>query len=183
MRKTILGIFPKHTDADSALFHLKEEGIDASEVSVIAREESVKRYRSRGDGGRGAVTGGLLGGLAGLLIATTPVVLPGVGILIAGPLTILASFATGALAGGVLGALIDIGVSERAARSYERRIERGEVLLAVNADDQIENKVKQILKDHNAEEITEISSEQSRLIGQETPSVAYASRVTRPKKR
>ena len=175
MKKTILGIFPKHEDADRALFHLKDEGFKASEVSVIAREDTMKKYRAEeaDNAGTGVLTGGVLGGLAGLLIAATPVIVPGLGLLVAGPLTLLASFATGALAGGLIGALIDMGVSEDTAKSYENKIKNGEVLLAVNASDKDESKVQRILKDHNAEELTTLPSEQRRNTAREASNVAF----------
>src|SRR5260370_373312 len=102
-RKIILGIFPKQENADEALFHLKEEGFDSDEMSVITREDKVVKYRP-GNDLTGTVTGTILGGLAGLLIAITPVVVPGLGaVLIVGPLTALSGFLTGAIAGGLMG--------------------------------------------------------------------------------
>lgn len=171
MKKLLLGVFPKHEDADTALFHLKDTGIESEEISIIAREDKVKEYRSRESGGEAVVAGGLLGGIAGLLIAATPVVLPGVGILIAGPLTVLTGLAMGAVTGGLLGALVDVGISESQARRFEKYIKEGGILLAVPVSEKTEAKARGILKEHNAEEITVIpyTEEIKKLYQQEYP--------------
>lgn len=156
MKKLLLGVFPKHEDADTALFHLKDVGFESEETSIIAREDRMQQYRSKGSGGEAVVAGGILGGLAGLLIAATPVVLPGVGILVAGPLTALTGLAMGAVTGGLLGALIDAGISESQARRIEKYIKEGGVLLTLPVSDKNEDKARSILKEHAAEEITVI---------------------------
>ena len=172
----ILGLFPKREDADEALFHLTDNGFKTDEISVIANEERLAKYRSKKSGGDGALTGGLLGGLTGLLIAATPVVLPGVGILVAGPLTALTGLAMGAITGGLFGALIDLGVSEKQARSYEKRIKKGGVLLTVPVSEKTEDKARQIMKAHNAEELTIIrASKETEAFHQQPSSQSYQS--------
>ncbi len=154
----ILGIFPNREDADEALFHLTDNGFKTNEISVIANEERMDKYRSKESGGDSILTGGILGGLAGLLIASAPVVVPGIGILVAGPLTVLTGFAMGAVTGGLLGALVDLGMSEGQAKRYEKRIKEGGVLLAVPVNEKTEEKARKIMKEHNAEELTIIHS-------------------------
>lgn len=154
MKKLILGIFSKHEDADEALFHLKEAGFDSDEMSIIAREDTVKKYRSKDSGGDSIVTGGILGGLAGILLTAVPIVLPGIGILVAGPLTILTGLAVGAVTGGVIGTLVSIGVSENQAKSYEKHLQKGGVLLTVPVSDKSLEKAQKILENHNAQELT-----------------------------
>ena len=153
MRHILLGIFSKQKDADDALFELADAGFVGDEISVVTKDDTVKKYRSTADGGEAIATGGILGGLAGLLIAATPVVLPGVGILVAGPLTVLTGLTLGAVTGGLLGALVEAGVSEDQARSYERRIKTGEVLLGVPVDEKTEKKARDIMGKYNAEEL------------------------------
>jgi uncharacterized membrane protein len=156
MKKMILALFPKKEDADEALFHLTDDGFKSEEISVIAREDRMEQYRSKRTKGDATVTGALLGGLAGLLIVATPIVLPGVGVLVAGPLTALTGLALGTLTGGIIGALVDIGLSEPQARQYEKRIKEGGVLLSVPVDDNHLDKARKILEGHNAEEVTVI---------------------------
>ena len=104
MKRLLLGTFEKHEEADAAIVHLEQKGFESDAVSVITRQSIAGQYAPK-EGHKGAVTGGVLGGLAGLLIAATPVVLPGA-VLIAGPLTILTGAAIGAITGGILGALV-----------------------------------------------------------------------------
>lgn len=152
MKRILLGTFEKHEEADAAIVQMEQKGFESDAVSVITRQNIAGKYAQK-EGHKGAVTGGVLGGLAGLLIAATPVVLPGA-LLIAGPLTILTGAALGVITGGILGALVDIGVPEESAREYERTIQRGGVLLAVTVDEETKDIAKQIMKEHNAEELT-----------------------------
>lgn len=174
MKQVLLGIFPKQEDADAALFELGDAGFISQEVSVIANEDKMKEYQS-GVGGEATVTGGILGGLAGLLIAATPVVLPGVGILVAGPLVALTGLAVGAVTGGLLGTLVDLGLSESQAQSYERRIKEGAVLLGVMVDEKTEKKAGGIMGKHNEEELVIVPyTEKKERVSQLTQERSYA---------
>lgn len=175
MKHILLGIFRKQEDADSALVELGDSGFVTDEISVVAREDKMKKYRSKGIGGEAIATGGILGGLAGLLIATAPVVIPGVGILVAGPLVALSGLALGALTGGLIGALVDAGLSESQARSYENRIQQGEVLLGIQVDDTNETKARDILEKHHAEELVLVPyGEKTKATGRSTYTGGYA---------
>lgn len=174
MKHVLLGIFKKQEDADTAVLELGDAGFLTEEVSVIANEEKVKKYRSRENGGEAIAAGGILGGLAGLLIAATPVVLPGVGILVAGPLAMVTGLAFGTVTGGLLGALIDFGLSESQARNYERRIKGGEILVGVQVDDSTETKARDILEKHHAEELLLIPyTEKTKVAGRGTQEESY----------
>jgi uncharacterized membrane protein len=52
--------------------------------------------------------------------------------------TTAAGAATGAAAGGVIGALVNIGVTEEHAKQYEDRVNAGDVLVAVHAEEDID---------------------------------------------
>ncbi len=152
MKYVLLGIFQKQEDADAALFQLGNARFVSDEISVAAREDNLKRYRQKEMERETIITGGLLGGLAGLLLVVTPIVLPGTGILIIGPLTILSGLTLGAVAGGLLGALVDSGLSKNQARSYSRQVEEGGVLLGVQVDGQTGKKARDIMEKHHADE-------------------------------
>jgi uncharacterized membrane protein len=153
MSKMILGLYKSRKSADDAYTHFKEEGFQGEEISVITSEDSTKEKAEEGLGG-GALTGGVVGGIAGLLISLTPVVVPGLGaLLIAGPLTILTSTLLGLTTGGLIGALVDLGLSESTARVYEGGLKRGGVLLAVLVDDESRDKARKIMNMHKAEHI------------------------------
>ncbi len=184
MTKLLLGVFPQQEEADETIMDLADAGFVTDEISVIAKEDTMQRYRSREVSGETIVTGGILGGLAGLFIATTPIILPGFGILVAGPLAAITGLALGAVAGGVLGALIDMGVSESQARRYERRIQEGAILIGVTVDETNEKTALKVMEQHNAEELTLIPlAEKVRTFRQSSSSVFQGAKGGKTSKR
>ncbi len=181
-----MGIFTRHGDADKALLRLRKEGIEVKEISVIVRQDIVSSYRSPKNESEGILTGSVLGGLAGLLIGLTPVILPGIGaVLVVGPLTMLTTTLMGVLAGGLIGTLVEIGVPERSAKIFEKSIKKGGVLLAVTANYKNEKQVRQILDMHDVKDLTIIPSARKvsgQLLEQQI-SVAYPSRIAKPVRR
>lgn len=152
MKHYVIGIFKNSKHAGMAVSELKEKGY-TDDISVVAKEwegtEVTSHTVKDTDAGvGGAITGAVVGGLAGLLIGVTTLAIPGIGaVLIAGPLAALLG-ATGALTGGLIGALAQIGISEDKARLYEDAVRRGEVLVAVAADHEYEDDVRNIFNKH-----------------------------------
>ena len=85
--------------------------------------------------GVGAVIGGTVGALAAAIAAVgTSLVIPALGIVVAGPLA--ASFAgagAGAAAGSLLGALVGLGIPDEQAQLLEGGIKSGGVVIRVKA--------------------------------------------------
>src|SRR5262245_23006785 len=79
----------------------------------------------------GAVVGGGLGATLGIIAAVgAMVIIPGLGVAVAGPLA--ASLAgAGGLVGGALGALYGSGIPMEKAQELEHRIREGSILLGV----------------------------------------------------
>lgn len=171
MIKTILGIFTDQKDADHAVDDLHDAGFNPKDVSIVMKNQA-GGYHVRDDGSvvtdstiSGAATGGIIGGIAGLLIGMGAIAVPGIGaLLIGGPLaaafgltgaaaTTVSGAATGVLAGGLLGALVGLGVPEDEARVYEEKIRAGGVLVAVSAAADAAPDARAILEDNNAEQI------------------------------
>jgi hypothetical protein len=77
----------------------------------------------------------------------------------AGPLaTVLAGLAgagAGAVAGGILGALVDLGIPEETAGYYAEGVRRGGTLVSVRVDDQYTDKALNILNRHNPVDLNE----------------------------
>ncbi len=100
--------------------------------------------------------GGVLDAALDLLASMGALAIPGVGRLIAvGPLlSTLSAVAAGAAAVGLGGALMVVGVPERAAKQYEDRIAGGDILISVNAAtaEQVE-RAKEVLEFAQAEDI------------------------------
>lgn len=156
MKELLLGLFPSQKDANKARLQLKQVGLQNDEITVIEQEDRVSKLRRvrKHITGEGALTGGILGGLAGLLVAATPVVLPGMGMLLIGPFVIFIGFAIGAVTGGTLGALVDLGISVSQIKRYRQRIKTGSVLLATPVDEEKVEEVQEIMEDSKAEEQT-----------------------------
>ena len=82
---------------------------------------------SRMDSGGGV--GATLGAIAAI---GTTLALPGLGLLIAGPIAAaLAGGGAGALTGGLVGALIGHGIPEEQAKQYEQGIREGGIVMGV----------------------------------------------------
>ncbi|MCX7712029.1 MAG: DUF1269 domain-containing protein [Clostridia bacterium] len=99
----------------------------------------------------GVVTGGILGGLAGLLIGAGSMMIPGLGIIAAaGPITGLLS---GAVTGGIVGGLIDLGIPENRSKQYETDIKAGKILFSMKTDDDKVEQIGSILRSNGATSI------------------------------
>jgi hypothetical protein len=105
------------------------------------------------------MTGGALGGLAGLLIGIGAITIPGIGpVVAAGPLgTALASTLVGAgigaATGGIIGALVDAGVPEEEARLYQTGVERGGVLVTARVPAGQEQATLDVLNANGARDV------------------------------
>lgn len=164
---TTIGVFNNAEHAEMAIADLKSIGINDTDISYVYSAEG-KTVIEEGDGtsvgesaAKGAGTGAILGGIAGLVVANG--ILPGLGSLfVAGPLatalgltgaaaTTAAGALTGAAAGTLVGALAGLGVSEEDAKVYEEKVKLGSILIAAKSEDT--GRVREIFEKHGAEEI------------------------------
>jgi hypothetical protein len=91
--------------------------------------------------------------------------IPGVGPFIAaGPvMAALGGAAIGAGAGGLIGALVGLGIPEYEAKRYEGKLREGNILISVHSDNRDETKrAKEILERDGADEISSSSEEKVR---------------------
>jgi hypothetical protein len=109
-----------------------------TDKKVVTTELGSKALEGAGVGaGVGAVTGGALAALA----AAATVMIPGVGLVVAGPIAAaLAGAGAGAVTGGAIGALIGSGIPEERARIYETGLKEGGIVLGVapRSDDDVD---------------------------------------------
>src|SRR5262249_37529882 len=99
--------------------------------------ENKAPFQRRTEAAEGLVVGGAIGravgaALAAVLAIGTTIVVPGFGLVIAGPLA--AAFAgggAGAVAGGIIGGLIGLGIPEPDARAYQEALRDGGLVLGV----------------------------------------------------
>jgi hypothetical protein len=142
---TTIGIFATHTEAESSLNELRQFGVSDTDLSYVFInekghvEDAQTGDKMTGGAATGATAGAIIGGIAGLVVANG--VLPGLGTLIvAGPLaaalgftgiaaTAVAGAATGVVAGGFIGALVNLGVDKQDVQLYEDHVRRGGVLV------------------------------------------------------
>lgn len=146
----VVGLLPDMGSVRKALEALRAQGISDEQIGLAMRqaEEQLSSDEQPSltaqDATAGLVGGGIIGGLAGLLSTTGVVAIPGLAPLLAGGsliallgttgASIVATSELGAVAGGLVGALISINVPETAARRYEEAVHRGQILITVRTD-------------------------------------------------
>ena len=83
--------------------------------------------------GVGAGIGGTIGAvLAGIAAVGTTLVLPGIGLVVAGPLAAaIAGAGAGGVAGGLVGALVGSGIPEERVKHYDAGVKEGGILMGV----------------------------------------------------
>ncbi|MBH0229391.1 general stress protein [Halobacillus yeomjeoni] len=160
-KKIIGGVFSHVGDTERAIQQLKEQGFEAKDISVFAKDKnkvnviedetgtqvtSNKGGRGKNSGkgaGLGAASGGVLGGLTGLVTGLGLLTIPGIGQLAAaGPLAAtLTGAGVGAGGGGIVGALVGAGMSEEDAKQYEKYLKDGKTIVIVETDQKHEDKV------------------------------------------
>jgi hypothetical protein len=138
------GVFENEPAADRAVTGLLTAGFHKDRISVVtsltlpnhAEHEDVESVDPAGSHTSGAVAlGGAIGSVLGGLTAAVGIVATGgVGLLIVGPLIMGA--ATGGMAGGFVGAMITRGFEPEIADFYDQALQKGLVLVAVEASDE-----------------------------------------------
>lgn len=165
--KTIMGAFDTNAQAQSAAQALVNAGVPRDDISVIANNEAgaYAPYTDTADYstttghavGHDAKVGAEWGAGIGLLVGLTGLAIPGLGWIAAAGWfagTLLGA-GTGAIIGGLVGALTHIGVPEADAAHYTEAVRRGNVLLAVRAEDSSAQRVADVLSNAGAINIDE----------------------------
>lgn len=142
----VTGTFSGRDDAERAYSSLTDRGYTQDDVNLLMSDETRKRYFGddvKSDLGskamEGAGAGGAIGGTLGAIIAAlasagTSFAIPGLGIIIAGPLVAaLAGAGAGGLTGGIIGALVRVGIPEDRAKLYDEDIRSGGIVMGVPA--------------------------------------------------
>lgn len=175
MATTVVGMFKYREDAEDAIRTLSELGYDPQGMSVVMKDVKEAERISKSQGTKvaegaasGAVAGGAALGLAGLLVGTGVLALPGLGALfVGGPIatalgltgaaaTTATGAVTGALAGGIIGSLVGMGASPEVAKEYEEEIKAGGILLAVPARDTRSDEVRDVYERYRASSVRDL---------------------------
>lgn len=153
MSKTVLGVFDSEDQAKRAVDELEKKGFSRDEISIVAKEGSVRGDSQQGDDGlsEGITTGGVVGGAAGLLASMGALAIPGIGpVLAVGP---IAAVLGGAVTGGLAGGLIDWGIPEESGRRFQDRVREGKIVTLVRTHDDRVDQAADILRRHGAKDV------------------------------
>lgn len=137
-------LFPTREAAEKAYNDALDKGYTPKDINVIMSEDSRNKYygsvlvkeetKATQGMGVGGAAGAAIGGIVAALAALgTNLVIPGLGLIIAGPLAAgLAGVGVGSISGGLIGALVGWGIPEDKAKIYETGIKDGGIILGVN---------------------------------------------------
>ena len=141
----LTGMFRDRESAERAYNSLQSRGYSQDDINLMMSDETRKKHFVKSDDDtdlgnkalEGAGAGSAIGGTAGAIIGAvaaigTAVAIPGLGLVIAGPIAAgLAGAGAGGLTGGIVGALIGSGIPEDRAKHYESGIKEGGIVMGV----------------------------------------------------
>jgi hypothetical protein len=153
------GLFHDRESAERAYQGALDRGYSRDDVNLVMSEDTRNRHfgdtagretelgnKAAEGAGVGAGIGGALGAIAAAVAAVgTSIAIPGLGLVVAGPVAAaLAGAGAGGAAGGLVGALVGWGIPEERVKQYESGIKEGGILMGLrtrNDEDaeQIEN--------------------------------------------
>lgn len=144
----VTGLFPDRESAERAYSSVTDRGYSNDDVNLVMSDATRKAHFADGAGvetelgnkaAKGAGIGGAIGGTLGAVAAAvaavgTSLLIPGLGLVIAGPVAAaLAGAGAGSVTGGLVGALVGWNLPEARLKEYEEGIKGGGILLGVNA--------------------------------------------------
>jgi hypothetical protein len=140
----LTGLFNDKDSSERAYQSLRDRGYSEDEINVMMSDETRNKWFADDDdselgnkAAEGAGVGGAIGGtlgavIGGLAALGTNLVLPGVGLIVWGPIAAaLAGAGAGGATGTLVGALIGWGIPEEHAQRYEEGIKNGGAMLGV----------------------------------------------------
>ena len=149
----VTGLYDSPENAGRAYTDLTtKHGYKSEDVSVLMSDDTRHRHfadakpgaefetgsKAAEGAGVGAATGMSVGAvLGGLLAAATSIAIPGLGLIVAGPIAgAIAGAGAGGAAGTLVGALIGAGIPEERAKVYDEGIRSGGIVLGTRARDE-----------------------------------------------
>ena len=161
--KLVTGLFKTRVAAEAAVDAIIKRGYTRDDISVLmsdatkSKEFAVETGTHAADGaGIGGAVGGTIGAvLAAIAAVGTSIALPGIGLVVAGPIAAaLAGAGAGGATGGIIGALIGAGIPEHRAKVYDAGLRGGGILLGVEAKDNDDaDKLERLLEDIGADHV------------------------------
>jgi len=140
---------------------MNEAGVSQDDISVLMSEQTrgrefvLKAATKAPEGAAtGLVAGGALGAIAAALVAVGSVAIPGIGLFAAGPLVAaLAGAGAGGVAGGLVGSLVGLGFPEHEAKLVSDQVQKGAILVGVEAHEDRVDAIKKIMKDAGGKDV------------------------------
>lgn len=143
-RDWLVGSFSDRASAEAAYEDLRARGYSDEDINVMMSDATRGTWYGRDEttelgskAPEGATAGGVIGGAlgavaAGIAAIGTNLVLPGLGLIVWGPIAAaLAGAGVGGATGGIIGALVGYGIPEEHARLYEEDIKNGRAVIGV----------------------------------------------------
>lgn len=143
----VTGLFPDRESAEAAYGTAESRGYTKEDLNLVMSDDTRARHFPAGQqttelgnkAAEGAGVGGAIGGTLGAIAAAvaavgTTLALPGLGLVIAGPLAAaVAGAGAGAAGGGLIGALIGWNMPEERVKEYEEGLQKGGILMGLRA--------------------------------------------------
>jgi hypothetical protein len=146
--KMVSAVFRDRFQSIEAYDWLKSRGYANTEISVLMSDATRAKYYNEdpkdaspikvgSEAVEGMGVGGAIGTVVGASLAAfaaigTSLVVPGLGLVVAGPIVAaLTGAGAGAVTGGLIGGLVGLGIPESNAKAYEEALRDGGVVIGV----------------------------------------------------
>ncbi|HET7112031.1 MAG TPA: hypothetical protein VFI57_00230, partial [Pyrinomonadaceae bacterium] len=149
--------------AEAAVDAIMKRGFTRDDISVLMSDATRSKefaLQTRTHAADGLGIGGAVGGAVGAVVAAiaavgTTLFLPGINLVIAGPIAAaLAGAGAGGATGGLIGALIGAGIPEYRAKVYEAGLRGGGILIGVEARSEEEvDRLEELLDELGADNV------------------------------
>jgi len=179
IRKNVIGVFHNRLAADSCFNDLLRQGYLSSDINIMMTDRTrsqdyawgpdvealaMQSGRSMGTeagtmAAQGVGVGGSIGTAVGATLAAiaavgTSLVIPGLNLIVAGPImAALAGGGAGAITGGLVGGLVGLGIPEQNASVYNKALQEGGVVMSVVADSTNVREIENLMLNHSGEEV------------------------------
>jgi hypothetical protein len=156
-KKMVMAVFRDRVNAEQAFDYLHTLGYRDTDINVLMSDKTRSAFYATSDpdaprhsagslATEGMGIGGAIGTAVGATLAAvaaigTSIAIPGLGLIVAGPLAAaLAGGGAGAVTGGLIGALVGAGMTEQNVDAYNEALRNGGVVIGVHPhnDDDID---------------------------------------------
>ncbi len=167
-KEMLTGMFHDRKSTEKAYNSMHDRGYTKDEINLVMSKETHDKYfsgdkeetelgnKAAAGTGVGSAIGGTIGAITGIVAAVgTSIVIPGLGLVVAGPVAAgLAGAGAGGITGGIIGALVGWGIPKERAKIYESGIEDGHIVMGVTPKNDADAKyIEENWRENEAREI------------------------------